>query len=127
MDMSWRSLLSLSNPLIFFCIQSTFNTLPCPSNLLCWKLSDDSRCSLCSTPSATFPHILSGCKVALDEGRYTYRHDNVLAEIVTSLQTFLSSYTPVSSCSDSVEFVTACSKVPRKRKEFTGILHKACD
>ena len=40
---------------------------------------------------------------------------------------FLSTYTPVSSCSDTVEFVMAGSKVLRKRKECTGILHKACD
>ena len=47
--------------------------------------------------------------------------------IVTTLQNFLSSYIPVSSCSDSVEFIRAGSKAPRKKKEFTGILHKACN
>ena len=114
MDLSWKSLLAMPSPLISFCIQSTFNTLPCPSNLLRWKLSDDSRCTLCSTPSATIPHILSGCKVALGEGRYTYRHDFVLSEIVNSIESFLSSYTPVSLSDDSIEFVKAGSKIPTK-------------
>ena len=71
-----------------------------PINLLRWKLSDDSR-TLCGTSSAAVSHILSCCKVALDEGQYTYRHDNVLAEIVTSLQILFFPYTSVSSCSDS--------------------------
>ena len=31
----------------------------------------DSLCSLCKSPSATVSHVLSGCKVALDQGRYT--------------------------------------------------------
>jgi len=55
-----------------FCIQSTFDILPCLSNLFCWKLSADSLCTLCKTPSATVSHISIGCKVALKQVRYTY-------------------------------------------------------
>ena len=82
---------------------------------------------MCGTLSAKIPQILSGCKVALDEDRYTYRHDNVYSRDCDKLQTFLSSYTPVSLSSDSLQFVTAGSKVPRQKKKFTGIWHKACD
>jgi len=71
MDLSWKSLLAMPRPLISFCIQSTFDILPCPSNLFRWKLSADSLCTLCKSPSATVSHILSGCKVALKQGRYT--------------------------------------------------------
>jgi len=75
-------------------MQSTFDILPCPNNLFCWKLSTDSLCTLCKSPFATVSHILSGCKVALKQGKYTYRHGNILADIVKCLQDFLATYNP---------------------------------
>jgi len=30
--------------LVSFCIQAAYDLLPCPSNLVRWKLSNDSRC-----------------------------------------------------------------------------------
>ena len=92
LDLSWKSLMSLPQPLVSFCIQSAFNILPCPSNLFRWKLSEDSSCSLCKSPKATIAHVLSGCKIALDQQRYTYRHDSILRVIVDCLNEFLSSY-----------------------------------
>jgi len=104
-------------PLISFYIQWTFYILPCPSNLFRWKLSTDSLCTLCKTPSATVSHILSGCKVALKQGRYTYRHDDILAGIVKCLRDFLAIYNPsLPSEDDNINFVKAggkCSSVPK--------------
>jgi hypothetical protein len=53
-------------------------TLPDPSNLRRWGLSDNDRCGLCSVGPASALHVLTGCPVALKEGRYTWRHDQVL-------------------------------------------------
>ena len=97
LDLSWKSLMSLPQPLVSFCIQSSYNLLPCPSNLFRWKLSLDSLCFLCKSPKATVSHILSGCKVALDQKRYTFRHDSILRVIIECLEDFLKSYTPSSS------------------------------
>ena len=41
----------------------------------------DGKCPLCNTQFHTIGHILAGCQVALDQGRYTYRHNNVLRVI----------------------------------------------
>jgi len=66
MDLSWKSFLAMPSQLVFFWIQSTFDILP--SNLFRWKISSDSRCTFCNTPSASVSHVLSGCKVALVQG-----------------------------------------------------------
>jgi len=70
-------------------------------------------------------HILSGCKVALKQGRYTYHHENILAGIVKCMQHFLFTYSPsLSSEDDTINFVRAgneCSSVP---KSIIGILYK---
>ena len=38
----------------------------------------DGKCPLCKTHDHTIGHILSGCPKSLQQGRYTYRHNNVL-------------------------------------------------
>jgi len=68
-------------------------------------------------------HILSGCKVALEQGRYTYRHDNIMVVIVKCLRDFLDTYRPVTS-EDNTWLVV---NVPLSLKILFGILHKAHD
>ena len=41
----------------------------------------DGKCPLCKHHDHTIGHILTGCKTSLHQGRYTYRHDNVLRVI----------------------------------------------
>jgi len=71
---------------------------------------------------------LSGCKVALKQGWYTYRHDNILAGIVKCLQDFLAPYSPsLPSEDDTINFVKASGKCSSVPKSIIGILHKADD
>ena len=42
---------------------------------------EDCECMLCGE-SETLHHVLSNCKYALDTGRYTWRHNKVLKEVV---------------------------------------------
>ena len=51
--------------------------------------SVDSRCPLCKAPRPATAHILNGCPIALNQGRYTWRHDSVLSHIVHSLSHLL--------------------------------------
>ena len=77
----------------------------------------------------TSAHILGACKVSLAQGRFTYRHDSVLTEIVSSLNTFLDTYEPhPSPVPFKINFVKAGSK-PRSSKKLplVGILHHASD
>ena len=62
-----------------FQLNSAIDTLPTKVNLKLWgkRASDKCRCGR----RETLNHILNGCDMALQEGRYTYRHDNILQYI----------------------------------------------
>ena len=44
------------------------------------------KCHLCKNRDSTL-HCLNGCKVALNQGRYTWRHNNILQYIVNCVDT----------------------------------------
>ena len=64
-----------------FVIRSIYDQLPSRDNLRRWGLTEDCKCELFSE-SETPHHVLSNCKYALDNGRYTWRHNKVLKEMV---------------------------------------------
>ena len=47
-------------------------------NLRRWRLRVDAKCALCDHFAPTTFHILNGCPVALEQDRYTWRHDSIL-------------------------------------------------
>ena len=66
--------------MVKFFIQSTYNVLPCPTNLKLWNLLEDDRCVWCHE-RGTAEHILNGCAIPLAGGMYKWRHDQVLLDI----------------------------------------------
>ena len=128
-DLSWKTLLAMPSSLISFCLGATFDTLPSPSNLKLWRLITESSCFLCGKSICTSAHILGACKIALHQGRFSFRHDKVLSELVVILKNFLSSYKPnKSSVISFINFVRE-GKKPKTapRKGFLGVLHSASD
>ena len=51
------------------------NTLPTTLNLQRWKIQCGAKCPLCGNSRPTVAHVLNGCPVALEQGRYTWHHD----------------------------------------------------
>ena len=87
MDATWKSYLyALPKGTMKFILNSCINTLPTRANLRLWGKSSSDKCPLCGRKETT-NHILSSCPVALEQGRYTYRHNNVLREITESIDT----------------------------------------
>ena len=84
-NIRWADLWKIPQARLSFLIRSTYDTLPCPRNLHQWFGSEES-CSLCCTPNASLQHILSGCKTALSQGRYRWRHDQVLRKLAEVLE-----------------------------------------
>ena len=84
-DMSWNTILSKSPRLITFALGATYNTVVSPVNMKRWGLADEDTCELCRKGWCDIKHILSGCTVALAQGRYRYRHDAVLKKIAHGL------------------------------------------
>eukprot|EP00745_Piridium_sociabile_P013033 TRINITY_DN19587_c0_g2_i5.p1 TRINITY_DN19587_c0_g2~~TRINITY_DN19587_c0_g2_i5.p1 ORF type:complete len:145 (-),score=28.54 TRINITY_DN19587_c0_g2_i5:650-1084(-) len=71
---------------ISFILRSVYDLLPSNANLVKWGKSDDPACPLCQGKQ-TVEHVLSSCKVALAQGRYTWRHNQVLKEIALAICT----------------------------------------
>ena len=127
-DFSWSTILSTPLNLLSFCLASTFGVLPSPNNLKHWCISTESSCSLCKAEVCTAPHILSGCQVALNQGRFSFRHDSVLKELFETLNSFLSDL-PDKPCSkiNKVKFVKSGKCVPKSKPTITGTFHLADD
>ena len=128
-DFSWASLMAMPANLTSFCLASTYDTLPSPTNLKRWRITTETMCTLCSKDVCTTAHILGACKVSLLQGRYTFRHDTVLRQVIAALKTFISNIkeTVPISAKTSIKFVKKGAKVPRKRSPPVGILHHASD
>ena len=69
-----------------FILRAASDTLPTPLNL---KYRLDAKCHLCSSNRATTAHILNGCPIAVEQGRYTWRHDSILLKLLKGLKQML--------------------------------------
>ena len=66
--------------------------------------------------------------MALKQGRYTFRYDMVLPEIVSSLNTFIGSIELVVSKEQNfIKFVKKGTKVKQKKTPHVGTLHHSVD
>ena len=88
-DLSWQQLIyNWSDAELRFALQATTDTAPSATNLRRWGVANiDPACCLCGKP-ATSRHVLNACAVALQQGRYTWRHDSVLSVICHHLHKF---------------------------------------
>ena len=96
-DFSWVFLMAMLAILASFCLASTYDTLPSPTYLKIWRIVTE----------ATIANILGACKVSLLQGRYVFRHDTVLHQLIQVLKTLISSIKeaiPISAKS-SIKFV----------------------
>lgn len=103
-NISWSDLWRIPQARVSFLIRATYDTLPCPRNLNQWFGNEES-CALCNAPNASLRHILSGCKIALSQGRYRWRHDQVLRKLAEVLEGRRQGSTGPPLSEDSTSFV----------------------
>ena len=72
--------MAMPRNLTWFCLASTFDTLPSPTHLKRWRITAEAECTLCSKGVCTTAHILGASKVSLQQGIYTFRHDTVFSQ-----------------------------------------------
>ena len=72
-----------------FILRASSDTLPTPLNQRRWRMRVDAACDLCKSRSPTVLHILNFCPIALNQQRFTWRHDSVLLKLFSSLRSFL--------------------------------------
>ena len=78
-----------------FILRAASDTLPTPLNLRRWKIQCGAKCPLCGNSRPTVAHILNGCPVAFEQGRYTWRHDCVLSTITSALRRYIPTETTI--------------------------------
>ena len=81
---TWNEMWSMESNRLSFIIRATYDVLPSPTNLHLWY-GEDPACLQCAAP-ANLKHILVGCKTSLTQGRYTWRHNQVLKCLAAELE-----------------------------------------
>ena len=63
--------------MVGFALRIVYGTVVTPTMKSKWDLDEDGNCKFCETNRGTIQHILSGCPVSLQQGRYRWKHDKV--------------------------------------------------
>ena len=75
----WKQLMfDLPAGQLSFLAGASVDCLPTPTSLARWNTKVSPSCPLCQQTTCSAKHILSCCKTALNQGRYTWRHDRAL-------------------------------------------------
>ena len=122
--LSWQEIWHYEPLRLSFLLRSTYDMLPSPTNLYQWKLIDDPACPLCGSPES-LKHILSSCPTALSQGRYRWRHDQVLSEVAHVLETERKKERPRPNQNRYIGFLKEGEQVPKSATASTGILNES--
>ena len=100
-----------------FMVKSVYDLLPTPDNKNTW-FGTEEACKLCGG-KGTITHILSGCEVALTQGRYKWRHDQVLRELAQCIEERRksSNKTPTKDTRKDIVFVREGEKKSEQPKQ----------
>ena len=125
--LSHKEIISRSETSIKFLVKAVYDLLPTPSNKNIW-FGEEDTCKLCGG-KGTLQHILSGCEVALAQGRYTWRHNEVLREVAQVVEAKrLKHNSQAKPKKTSMNFVKEGElRTTQKRNETTSYLDGASD
>ncbi|XP_063675902.1 uncharacterized protein LOC134812422 [Bolinopsis microptera] len=111
LDTGWQSLLyTLSPELTKFHLNAIHDVASTPSNLQLWNYSSTNNCPLCGRQQCNLKHILTCCPVSLKQGRYNWRHDQVLRVIVQ----------PIAEKLREINSATPKTEVKREWRKFVS-------
>ena len=68
-----------------FTVRYLNNTLPTLKNMTMWGKASSDICLASDNIAQSLMHVVSGCKVHRQQGRYTWRHNSILANITKVL------------------------------------------
>ena len=69
-----------------FVVRYLNNTSANNNNVSKWGLKNFAKCDICDG-NQTLGHVVGGCKTALDQKRYNWRHDSILAVLLNVIKT----------------------------------------
>ena len=92
-DLSWSNLIYGPGPrVIAFVLNAQINSVRTPDMLKLWGYTQVATCPLCQHHQCTLHHLLVNCPFALDQGRYTWRHDSVLFDIESTFAKVITTF-----------------------------------
>ncbi|TWW71596.1 hypothetical protein D4764_16G0000930 [Takifugu flavidus] len=103
-----------------------YDALPSPANLHAWGKSETPTCSLCSG-RGSLEHLLSSCPKSLADGRYSWRHDQVLKAVAESIALAISTSKHHHAPKKAISFIKAGERPRAGPQITTGLLHTATD
>ena len=107
---TWKSFMwDIPQGVLKFAINAGINTLPTMDNLRRWGKRTNDRCPFCGNIQ-TLLHVLSNCNVALDQGRYTWRHDSILSSIIDCI---------AGDLNNGFSFILTCRVITRLTGELS--------
>jgi len=86
--LSWQNLVFAPPRVISFVLNAQINSAN-PRHVEVVGYSESAVCPLCDADPCTLHHILVNCEFALEQKRYNWRHDSVLANIEVALSKLL--------------------------------------
>ena len=93
---TWQSIVrNVPRNAMSFAARLSTNALATPDNLVRWGKRKMGVCPLCSCLNGTLAHITNICTVALNQGRFTWRHDSVLHYLTEVVKSFTTESTQV--------------------------------
>ena len=122
-----QDIISMSEIRIRFLVKAVYDLLPTPENKNLW-FGTEEMCKLCGG-KGTLPHILNGCSVALSQGRYKWRHDQVLREVAkyTDARRKFCNSNPKPPKTKEIRFVKKGEKTTHTETETRCYLDSASD
>ena len=81
---SWSEIWHANASRLKFLVQSVYDVLPSPANLFTWGKSEIPSCPLCAR-KGTLRYIIRACPRALVDGKYCWRHDQVLRTVADTV------------------------------------------
>ena len=86
-DVVWKSFMfDMKQGTLKFLLNASIDTLPTGANLVRWNKKTSDKCNLCKCKETT-SHVLNGCSVSLEMGKFLWRHNNLINYIVQSVDT----------------------------------------
>ena len=123
-DFSWQNLIwgSISPAIFKFVLNASVNWVRTPDLMHLWGYNSSMQCCLCGVQKCTLHHIISECSFALEDKRFTWRHDSILNLINISLKDHVESINqkqPTTKSPPLINFVKAgaTAKVASKPAE----------
>ena len=115
-------ILNMSEAELSFVLNAQTQTLPDPSNLRRWSCNVHARCLVCGKPNSTAGHVTNCCPTALKQGRYSWRHDNLLCTLVPILKGLVATKNHKKSLSRSEHIRFVPVGTPQRRKSCAAPL-----